>query len=188
MHCPLFLVLLSYLSFAEETCPSVPGNERLGCWSWWKYDFTESKCLERGCCWAPSVTTTQWCYFPHPKADIKTVHVVQGCHLDVGFAGKEFCVSVPNFSDTAPNIINRWFHEFFPLAYHVGKELEAMGNQTEARLKFTAQSWLVSLYLDCPKNYVVCQKQKSGFSFFRESFAQMPLSFNGSLSLFRRSG
>lgn len=35
----------------------------------------------------------------------------------------------------------------------MGKELEAMGNQTDARLKFTAQSWIVSLFLDCPKNY-----------------------------------
>lgn len=56
---------------------------------------------------------------------------------------------------TAPEIINRWFHEFFPRAYKVGKELEAMGNQTNARLKFTAQSWLVSLFLDCPNNYAV---------------------------------
>lgn len=66
------------------------------------------------------------------------VCVAQGCHLDVGFAA------------TAPEIVNRWFDIFFPLAYRIGKQLDQMQsdhdpalNGTNARLRFTAQSWLV---------------------------------------------
>jgi hypothetical protein len=42
----------------------------------------------------------------------------------------------------------------------LGSQLAAMGNQTSARLSFTAQPWLISLFFDCPQAYqrlgVVC--------------------------------
>lgn len=97
-----------------------------------------------------------------PKCEdtpITTVHVVQSCHLDVGFA------------NTAPGIVNLWFdHQLrdpvriltphgpfpspltaplhlaprsFPYAISVAQELKA-ANST-ARLKFMVQSYLVSL-------------------------------------------
>eukprot|EP00048_Salpingoeca_helianthica_P005546 m.89006 g.89006 ORF g.89006 m.89006 type:complete len:722 (-) comp13639_c1_seq3:776-2941(-) len=69
--------------------------------------------------------------------DITTVHVVQGCHLDVGFA------------DSAAGIINRWFTEHFPNAIKVADQLRK-DTRNNARLMFTAQSYVVSLYLDCP--------------------------------------
>ena len=75
----------------------------------------------------------------------------QGCHLDVGFAA------------TAPEIVNRWFDIFFPLAYRIGKQLDEMQanhdpalNGTNARLRFTAQSWLVgSVARASPQPYAV---------------------------------
>jgi hypothetical protein len=37
---------------------------------------------------------------------------------------------------------------------NLGKQLEAMGKQTTARLTFTAQSWIISLFFKCPLAYV----------------------------------
>lgn len=69
--------------------------------------------------------------------DIKTVHVVQGCHLDVGFA------------NSAVGIINLWFDQHIPNALKVAEELRNDA-KSNARLMFTAQSYVISLYLDCP--------------------------------------
>lgn len=100
--------------------------------------LSPSQCEARGCCWDPSLDTLNWCYFPSANlANVSVVHVIQGCHLDVGFI------------HTAPDIVNLWFDEYFPLAFEVGAELDSWANST-ARLKFTAQSWLVSLYVNCP--------------------------------------
>ena len=68
----------------------------------------------------------------------------RGCHLDVGFA------------DTAANIINKWFHDFFPQALSLGRALDARGGPE--RLKFMAQSFVVSLFLNRPPGYagLVC--------------------------------
>jgi hypothetical protein len=64
--------------------------------------------------------------------------------LDVGFA------------DTAANIVNEWFHSFFPRALSLGRALDARGGGE--RLKFMAQSYIVSLFLDCPPGFadLVC--------------------------------
>lgn len=67
------------------------------------------------------------------------MHVVQACHLDVGF------------SDLAINVINKYFDSYFPEAITTATQL-ANDTSTEAGLIFTTQSWLVSLYLDCPTN------------------------------------
>lgn len=52
------------------------------------------------------------------------------------------------YADTTSNILNKWFHTFFPQALKLGLELDALGGAE--RLKFLAQSWVVSLFLDCP--------------------------------------
>jgi hypothetical protein len=140
----------------------------VGCWGWWETALSASACEARGCCYEPADDTLNGCYYPAANlAQITTVHVVQGCHLDVGFI------------KTATDIVNLWynatntvytgrvacrlgdsflalvtlcrFDEYFPLAYEVGSTLATWSNST-ARLNFTAQSWLVSLYLDCPGN------------------------------------
>lgn len=97
--------------------------------------------MERGCCWSPSLFSSAWCYYAKAKSEITDVHVVQGAHLDVGFL------------KTAPEIINLWFHSHFPRAYTIGSQLQKLGNQSTARLMFTAQSFLISLFFDCPKAY-----------------------------------
>lgn len=114
--------------------------------------------MERGCCWDPnplSLYEENYCYYNNPKTDITTVHVVHGCHLDVGFA------------NTSVDIVNLWFDKYFPLAHKVGRALESWTN-TSARLKFTAQSWLISLYIDCPSHWegIHCPSQTALKDFY----------------------
>ena len=67
------------------------------------------------------------------------MHVVQACHLDVGFA------------QTALDIINLYFDIFIPEVLSVAAELR---NTTvpglTVTLKFMFQSYIMSLYVDCP--------------------------------------
>ncbi len=77
--------------------------------------------------------------------DIRTVHVINSCHLDIGFA------------DSSAGIINRYFDHHIPMAVRVGNELRATAAEhTTApgpdRLNFMFQSWVLSFYLDCPPN------------------------------------
>ena len=88
--------------------------------------------------WAPWVSPDA----PVQPASIRKVHVIQSCHLDVGFV------------DLAINIINRYFDTFLPDAIAIAKSLAA--NRTSATspgLVFTTQSWLISLYLSCPSSF-----------------------------------
>lgn len=127
----LFLAVCAHTSHGDCTESE---DERLGCFGWWKWD-TPKFCQQRGCCASPELKG-KWCFYPNPRAAIKTVHVVQGCHLDVGFA------------NTAQNIVNEWFDEHLPKAAAVGAQLAQLN--TSAQLHFTAPAWIVSLYLDCP--------------------------------------
>lgn len=113
-------------------------SERVPCHAtWWWYSLTPGACRERGCVWDPAGwDVTSWCRLPGSAPPLETVHVVMGAHLDVGFA------------DTAPNILDRWFYTHFPRAAALGAELAR--NASGPQLQFTAQSWLVSLYFDCP--------------------------------------
>ena len=63
------------------------------------------------------------------------------------------------------------FDEYFPLAHAVGSELDTWTNST-ARLHFTAQSWLVSLYLDCPTNMGLHCPNASALAMFNDSVAK----------------
>eukprot|EP00698_Gefionella_okellyi_P013605 TRINITY_DN3736_c0_g1_i1.p1 TRINITY_DN3736_c0_g1~~TRINITY_DN3736_c0_g1_i1.p1 ORF type:complete len:789 (-),score=169.87 TRINITY_DN3736_c0_g1_i1:1170-3536(-) len=125
--------------------------------------ISQSECASRGCCWdssrpdiwcsAPACTDSNSCSnhgacvsgvcqcssgwegFNCADTEITTVHVIQACHLDVGFA------------DSAIGIINRYFDHHFPMIAEVGEELRKTSSH---RLRFMTQSYLVSLYLDCP--------------------------------------
>jgi hypothetical protein len=75
-------------------------------------------------------------------SSIRKVHVVQSCHLDVGFV------------DLAVNIVNRYFDNFFPEAIVRARELQAKHTGPKSPgLVFMTHSWLVSLYLDCPSHF-----------------------------------
>ena len=73
---------------------------------------------------------------------IKVVHVINSCHLDLGFA------------DSSAGIINRYFDHHLPTAAAVGAELAGGGvkGYTDHKLNFMFQSWVLDLFLDCPKD------------------------------------
>ena len=97
---------------------------------------SSSACATKGCCYDGS-DPVNTCFYPGGNAvPITTVHVVQACHFDAGY------------KDTTSNILNLWFHTFFPQALKLGLELDALGGRE--RLKFMAQTYIVSLFLDCP--------------------------------------
>jgi hypothetical protein len=92
-------------------------------------------CATKGCCFDASGGNSS-CFYAVNGVPITTVHVIQACHFDAGYA------------DTTSNILNEWFHTYFPRALSLGLELDARGGAE--RLHFLAQSWIVSLFLDCP--------------------------------------
>ena len=114
-------------------------------------------CASKGCCWnatdggANDVT----CFYAADAVPLSTVHVIQACHFDAGYA------------DTTSNILNKWFHQFFPQALSLGLQLDALGGRE--RLKFLAQSWIVSLFLDCPPSIpnLVCPSPTEVANFTR---------------------
>jgi hypothetical protein len=78
-----------------------------------------------------------------PDASVKVVHVINSCHLDIGFA------------DTARNIVNDYFDKHLPLAASVGESLRAgadtnFTNFTDTKLNFMFHSWIIDTYFDCP--------------------------------------
>jgi len=99
---------------------------------------TEEVCLAKGCCYNPNFKNIPCFYGGGNAVPITTVHVIQACHFDSGFA------------DSSVNILNLWFNHHFPLAYQIGLELDALNGPE--RLRFMAQSYIVSLYTDCPPN------------------------------------
>jgi hypothetical protein len=70
-------------------------------------------------------------------SSIRKVHVVQACHLDVGFTG------------LAIEVVNLYFDEHFPSAIATAEQLALNTTPGAPRLTFLAQSWLLALYLDC---------------------------------------
>ena len=154
---------LRVLVFCVAVAVSLPSSnctsgDKLSCYSWWKWDASKELCGERGCCW--DTFSFPECFYPMAKQEIKKVHVIQGCHFDAGFV------------QSAPDIINLWWHQYFPLAYEVGEALEQQNNTSNARLHFTAQSWLVEMFLNCPQPYmaegVVCPTTEE-ISMFKEA-------------------
>lgn len=95
----------------------------------------QTQCEMRGCCWNPSLSSKSPCYYGGANAvPITTVHVVQACHFDAGFA------------DSTVGILNRWWYTHFPHAVQLGYELAANSSlppslQTSG-LHFMAQSYI----------------------------------------------
>ena len=76
--------------------------------------------------------------------NITTVHVINSCHLDIGF------------KDSSMNIINLYFDHHLPKAASVGRELRKLqtttNGYTDNKLNFMFQSWVISMFFDCPPN------------------------------------
>ncbi|XP_060069747.1 uncharacterized protein LOC132549797 [Ylistrum balloti] len=90
------------------------------------------------------------CYAGFPgrpqSSEIDTVHLIFMTHLDVGYDG----VTQTGFIN---NILNTYFHEYFPRAINLSQQL-----RTEEYVEgfvYTTHPWLVSLFLDCPQNFVL---------------------------------
>eukprot|EP01147_Barroeca_monosierra_P009254 gene9254-1533_t len=114
-------------------------SARVPCGGAWMWD-SKQECEARECVWEPSDKTLNWCIYNATwEYRIETVHLVQGCHFDAGFA------------DTVDHIVQRWFG-FFDDAYYTGLELEKNHTDPSAQLRFTAQSWVIWLYLHCPSD------------------------------------
>ncbi len=78
-------------SAGSPTC-AAGAKAYVACGGYFRFD-TRDACLARGCCWQPSARHVHWCFYPADAPavrNITTVHVVQGCHLDVGFVGPAF--------------------------------------------------------------------------------------------------
>ena len=109
--------------------------------------------LNADCCYGgPCSATVPCCYHSNPSAPpgpppppfakaIKTVHVVQSCHLDVGFA------------DTCAGITNRYFDKFYLDVVETAANLTAKNGPDGPNLTFLTHPYLISLYFDCPQGY-----------------------------------
>lgn len=71
----------------------------------------------------------------------KNVHIIQSCHLDVGFDG------------SIKQVLSEYFTQYIPKAIAVAKEMRGDATLPPGwRSNFMLQSYYVSLYLDCPPN------------------------------------
>lgn len=70
---------------------------------------------------------------------VDKVHLVMSNHFDCGFA------------NTAKNIVNEYFDKYIPNAVKYGDAFVAnYTNSTYNGYTWMTQSWLISLYFDCP--------------------------------------
>ena len=73
----------------------------------------------------------------YPAIDV--VHVISSCHLDLGFI------------ELSVDIVNLYFDHHLPMAADVGTELrQDPSGFTDNKLNFMFQSWVISMYFDCP--------------------------------------
>ena len=84
---------------------------------------------------------------PLETADwVKQVHIISMNHLDVGYNG------IPE-TGFINNVLHYYFHEYFPRAIKLGNDLKA-GGYVETFI-YTTHSWLVSIYMECPPNFIL---------------------------------
>jgi len=94
------------------------------------------RCAFKGCCY--DAARAYPCFYPGADAaPITHVHVVQASHFDAGFAY------------TIAGVLNLWWYTHFPRAFALGTALAA-SNPNAVGLHFTAQCWLVDMFLHCP--------------------------------------
>ena len=77
---------------------------------------------------------------------VKNVHVVFMNHLDVGYNG------IPE-TGFINNVLNTYFKDYFPRAIQLALEIEKI--DPDSGFIYTTHLWLLKLYLNCPKNFVL---------------------------------
>ena len=90
--------------------------------------------------WSTPVAT--WLKLPQ----LKNVHVVFMNHLDVGYNG------IPK-TGFINNVLNTYFMEYFPRAVQMADEMQKI--DPDSGFIYTTHSWLLYLYLNCPKDFVL---------------------------------
>lgn len=73
---------------------------------------------------------------PADPTEIKTVHMVSMCHLDIGF------------TDTVAGIVNKYWHSYLWQAANTSSHLNTPGESP--RFVFTTHAWLLDMFFDCP--------------------------------------
>lgn len=123
-------------AYSPAQCAAIPAGSRAPCG---QQSDTPDLCTTRGCCYDASDARTPCYYGSAPAVKIDTVHVVQASHFDAGFL-------MPTSA-----ILSLWWYTHFPRAAVIGAALEANATSPGSpRLRFMTQSWIVSLFLDCP--------------------------------------
>lgn len=146
--------------YSPTQCAAVPAASRVDCGvNGLSLDpLSAEQCAARGCCFDPSPPAgVSNCFYGAPGVPIKTVMVVEASHFDAGFA------------QTLRNIVALWFEQHFPRAYTIGMQLKALGGAPQ--MKFMTQSWLVSLYLNCPSGMGLPCPNATMLAQFNESVA-----------------
>jgi hypothetical protein len=84
-----------------------------------------------------------------PLGEITDVHIIAMNHLDVGYNlhNSQVATQLPGFIN---NVLNTYFHTYFPRAVNVSRALRARGGPE--RLVYTTHGWLVHLFLHCPES------------------------------------
>ena len=73
---------------------------------------------------------------PADPTEIKTVHMVSMCHLDVGF------------TDTVAGVVNKYWHSYLWQAANTSRHMNTPGQ--DPRFVFTTHAWLLDMFFDCP--------------------------------------
>eukprot|EP01060_Flectonema_neradi_P029461 TRINITY_DN4083_c0_g1_i1.p1 TRINITY_DN4083_c0_g1~~TRINITY_DN4083_c0_g1_i1.p1 ORF type:complete len:882 (+),score=208.03 TRINITY_DN4083_c0_g1_i1:95-2647(+) len=89
------------------------------------------------------------------QVQIKKVHIVFMNHLDIGYA-----IHTPEGNPIGfmANVINSYTSEYFPGAAQLAATLREIGG--EERFIYTTHPWLVSLYIDCPDDFILANGTK----------------------------
>ena len=82
---------------------------------------------------------------PESVTWVNNVHMIFSNHLDVGFDGIGYLGP-----SIALSVINKYFDDYFPLSIEIAHNLTTQHNLT---FSWMTQSWLISMYLDCPPNF-----------------------------------
>eukprot|EP00911_Craspedida_sp_UC1_P002094 UC1_evm7s1611 len=158
---------------SDSQCASINVTRRLDCGY---MGISADLCRQRGCCHDPvqaqhhaarlladpPTSLEEWaaadheahsapsCFYGGEGVPIRTVHVIQSNHFDAGYA------------KLSVDILNEYFDSYFPRAAQVGAQLRAAvpaagggggDGGDQKRLRWMTQSYIVSLYLDCPLGY-----------------------------------
>eukprot|EP01060_Flectonema_neradi_P008892 TRINITY_DN16358_c0_g1_i1.p1 TRINITY_DN16358_c0_g1~~TRINITY_DN16358_c0_g1_i1.p1 ORF type:complete len:787 (+),score=184.52 TRINITY_DN16358_c0_g1_i1:36-2396(+) len=97
--------------------------------------ISEGLCTSRGCCFDK---LTGACFYSTSGVPIKKVHVIMANHFDAGYTAN------------TTSVINTYFQVYFPRAAAIGELLERNTTAGSPKMRWMTQSYLVSLYLDCP--------------------------------------